>query len=98
MVVRRQVEVEVQHFRAVHRLQEPDLDRLGLVGGVDDLDVGVVATLDRVERVQQHLAKTVGVHMDGLCRTDSAHEGSGDSHRYQFLVHHWNSFKFSTCG
>src|SRR5690606_27619152 len=45
-VERRQVQVEVEDFRAVQRFEETDFDRLRLVGRVDHRQQGRVAVVD----------------------------------------------------
>ena len=93
-VIRRQVQVKVQHFAAVLAFQKTNLDRLGGSSGVHYRQVGVIAGTHGVVRINQNLAKAVriNVHRTRGTRNANRTQSSQNSCIYRLpfkYVHHY---------
>jgi hypothetical protein len=96
-VVRRQEQVEVEHFAAVVAFQEAHLDRLAHVHGVDHGEQGILIGVDGVVGIDQYLAETIGVEVDGIGQAREASDAgdTGDDSSRQAVSVHRNTPKLN---
>ena len=96
-VVHRQVHVEVENFAAVVAFKKANLDRLAVNRvGVHHGELGVLALVDRVVRVDKNLAETVRIKVNGTRQAREASDAgdSGDDGCRQVISLHRNTPKF----